>query len=407
MGEWKEYKIKNLGLVVTGKTPSSKFPEEFGFDMPFITPSDYKYYGKWAEYSDRGLSKNGVKKLQNKILPIGSVLVTCIGSDMGKVVLNKVPVITNQQINSIIPNQNLVTTDFLYYKIIDCYETLRMYGQAGSAVPIVNKGDFEEIILEVPEDIEEQKSIASILSSLDDKIDLLHRRNKTLEALAETLFRQWFVEEVEEGWEMKALENLIIFDPREKVSSNIEYTFFDMKCLSDSSMTISEGIKRTVNSGSAFRNGDTLLAKITPCLENGKTGYVMNLKDDELARGSTEFIVMRAKEGVSPYFVYCLSRYSDFRNTAIMSMTGTSGRQRVQTAMLKDYEIKYSKAIMDRFHSACYLHFEKIKQNQIQIRTLTRLRDTLLPKLMSGEVRIQLPLPPSLTKEGEIRLKEK
>ncbi len=146
MGEWKEYKIKDLGVAITGKTPSSNFPEEFGSDMPFITPTDYKYYGKWADYSDRGLSQKGIEKLQNKVLPPNSVLVTCIGSDMGKVVLNKVPVITNQQINSVIPNQELVAPVFLYYKIVDSYETLRMYSQAGTAVPILNKGDFEEIM---------------------------------------------------------------------------------------------------------------------------------------------------------------------------------------------------------------------------------------------------------------------
>jgi type I restriction enzyme S subunit len=288
--------------------------------------------------------------------------------------------------------------DFVFY--LSRWDEVRAFAEINfdgtSGRQRVPKDAFNNLFLNFPP-LPEQKSIASVLSSLDDKIDLLHRQNKTLEALAETLFRQRFVrrpeiiegEEAEEGWETKGLEDLIIFDPREKVSSSIEYTFFDMKCLSDSSMTISEGIKRTVNSGSAFRNGDTLLAKITPCLENGKTGFVMNLDGDELARGSTEFIVMRAKEGVSPYFVYCLARYSDFRNTAILSMTGTSGRQRVQAAVLKDYEIKYSKAIMDRFHSACHLHFKKIKQNQIQIHTLTRLRDTLLPKLMSGEVRVK------------------
>ncbi len=128
---------------------------------------------------------------------------------MGKVVMNKVPVITNQQINSIIPNQEFVFPDFLYYKLVDSHETLRMHGQAGTAVPIVNKGDFEEINLPIPIDLEEQKSIASILNSLDDKIDLLHRQNKTLEALTETLFRQWFVEEAEEGWKTGKLGDYV------------------------------------------------------------------------------------------------------------------------------------------------------------------------------------------------------
>lgn len=209
MGEWKEYKLGELGIVVTGKTPSSKFPDEFGNDMPFVTPSDYSNYNKWALNAERYLSNKGIEKLRSKVLPTGSLLVTCIGSDMGKVVMNKIPVITNQQINSIIPFDKF-DSNFIYYKLIDEYDTLRMYGEAGTAVPIVNKTDFESIEVEIPNDKNEQQSIASILSSLDDKIDLLHRQNKTLEALAETLFRQWFVEEADESWETEQLGN--IFD---------------------------------------------------------------------------------------------------------------------------------------------------------------------------------------------------
>jgi type I restriction enzyme S subunit len=163
-----------------------------------------------------------------------------------------------------------------------------------------------------------------------------------------------------------------------------------MKCVSQEGMAISEGIIRTVNSGSAFRSNDTLLAKITPCLENGKTGFVMNLKEGELARGSTEFIVMRPKEGTSPYFVYCLARSSDFRDTAILSMTGTSGRQRVQTDVLKEYLIGFSENNMKEFNKTASNLFGKIKQNQNQIRNLWNLREALLPKLMSGEVRVKM-----------------
>lgn len=416
MGEWKEYKIKNLGLVVTGKTPSSKFPEEFGFDMPFITPSDYKYYGKWAEYSDRGLSKNGVKKLQNKILPIGSVLVTCIGSDMGKVVLNKVPVITNQQINSIIPNQNLVTTDFLYYKIIDCYETLRMYGQAGSAVPIVNKGDFEEIILEVPEDIEEQKSIASILSSLDDKIDLLHRRNKTLEALAETLFRQWFVEEVEEGWEVVKVKDVCKTITKGTTPTTLGNSFTEtgVNFLKAESLTddgdllenkfahIDEATNEKL-SRSKIEVNDLIITIA------GTIGRVAIVPERILPANSNQAlaILRLAENTISHIFLYCLFKTTEVRND-FESRVVHAVQPNLSLSEIGDIAFKLpSKEKLSFGEKELGLIFQKKEKNNIQIRTLTRLRDTLLPKLMSGEVRIQLPLPPSLTKEGEIRLKEK
>jgi type I restriction enzyme S subunit len=209
MSEWKEYKLGDLGTVITGKTPSKNNPDDWGNELPFVTPTDYKNYGKFAKKAERNLSQFGIERLKGKVLPSKSILVTCIGSDMGKVVINQNPVITNQQINSIIPNSN-VDCDFLYYRLVSMYETLRIYGGDGTAVPIVNKGDFENIETEIPP-LPEQRAIANVLSSLDDKIDLLQRQNETLEKLAETLFRQWFVEEAKEEWEEVPLESFLDF----------------------------------------------------------------------------------------------------------------------------------------------------------------------------------------------------
>lgn len=198
MSEWKEYKLGDLGTIITGKTPSAKNPEDWGNEMLFVTPTDYCNYRKYSDDSIRKLSNIGIKRLKNKILPPSSILVTCIGSDMGKVVMTKSYCITNQQINSVIPN-NLVNPDFLYYTLISSYDTLRVLGGDGTAVPIVNKNDFSNISINIPS-LSEQKRIASILSSLDDKIDLLHRENETLEAMAETLFRKWFIEDAKDEW---------------------------------------------------------------------------------------------------------------------------------------------------------------------------------------------------------------
>ncbi|HAH31762.1 MAG TPA: restriction endonuclease subunit S [Elusimicrobia bacterium] len=201
---WKEWKLGDLGVVVTGKTPSSNNPADFGNDIPFITPTDYKNYHKTASSAERLLSFAGADKLKNKILPAKSVMVTCIGSDMGKVALNTIPVVTNQQINSIIPDIKQVHPDFLYYTLIGSYDVLRSYGLAGTAVPIVNKTDFEGITVSMPP-LPEQYAIAVVLSSLDDKIDLLHRQNKTLEGLAGALWRKVFIEETNPKWEESAV----------------------------------------------------------------------------------------------------------------------------------------------------------------------------------------------------------
>ena len=208
--EWREYLLGDLGRVITGNTPSKNNPEEWGELMPFITPSDYKNYRKKAFESIRMLSKIGTNRFVRKILPPNSILVTCIGFDMGKVVMNGVDAVTNQQINALIPNTELVDNDFLYYNLVGLHETLALLGSDSTIVRILNKSDFENITTRIPS-LFEQRAIAAVLSSLDDKIDLLHRQNVTLEALAETLFRQWFVEEAKEEWEEKSLSGIATF----------------------------------------------------------------------------------------------------------------------------------------------------------------------------------------------------
>ncbi|GMU86834.1 MAG: type I restriction-modification system subunit S [Ignavibacteriales bacterium] len=292
------------------------------------------------------------------------------------------------------PNQSLIHNRFLLYYLMNKEVKNGLINKSsGSVVEHLNVRDIREFKIKIPKEIIIQKRIAGVLSSLDDKIDLLHRQNKTLEQIAETLFRQWFVEAAEEGWEkLSSLENWVLFDPREKLDKTIEYQVFDMKCLSNTDMTIGEGVVREVSSATTFRNNDTLLAKITPCLENGKTGFVMNLMENEIAKGSTEFIVIRSMGQVSPYWVYCLARSQEFRNSAIQSMTGTSGRQRVQIQMLRNYQVSVDLNLMAKFHNFVEPNFQKIKSNVAQIQTLTQLRDALLPKLMAGEVRVNIHL---------------
>ena len=138
----------------------------------------------------------------------------------------------------------------------------------------------------------------------------------------------------------------------------------------------------TSNSGSKFQNGDTLLARITPCLENGKTAYVSGLKSSEGAVGSTEYIVMRAKT-INAYMVYLLARTDDFRQSAINSMSGSDGRQRVKSDKLKmlDY-LHPTSELVEKFEN------EKIYRLSKQMQQAKQARDLLLPKLMSGEVEV-------------------
>lgn len=236
----------------------------------------------------------------------------------------------------------------------------------------------------------EQKAIASVLSSFDDKIDLLHRQNKTLEAMAETLFRQWFVEEAQEGWKDGIFGDIADINPIYQLKKRDISPYLEMSNVSTSAFNPEGWYKREFSSGMKFKNGDTLLARITPCLENGKACYVTFLDKEEIGWGSTEYIVIRMKNPFHPFISYIMAKDKDFRDFAISSMSGSSGRQRAQADVIKEYDIKIPPlAIIEELNLQLAGITPKLKKNANQIRTLEKLRDTLLPKLMSGEVRVE------------------
>jgi len=398
MRSWRECKLGELGIVVTGKTPSSKNPEDWGFEMPFVTPSDYKNYGKFALSSERNLSKDGITRLQNKILPENSIMVTCIGSDMGKVAMNKISVITNQQINSIIPDSNIVDSDFLYYRLVSLYETLRIYGSDGTAVPIVNKTDFENLETELPP-LEEQKAIAEVLSSLDDKIDLLHRQNQTLESLAQTLFRQWFIEEAKEEWEDISLDKCCIKITKGTTPTTLKKQFVEsginfikVNCidekgsfLKDKFDFIDDETNELLNR-SKLEKGDILYSIA------GTIGRLAMVDDEILpANVNQALAILRVdKSVINPYFVkYCL--FDKDITFELHSKIVHAVQPNLSLGEISNTLIPYPpKEILDSFSNQIEPIEEKINQNKKQIQTLENLRDTLLPKLLSGEVRVKI-----------------
>lgn len=335
---WSKVTIGSLGKVVTGKTPSTEHDEYYGGSIPFITPKDM--VGIRSVETERFLTDSGMENVASSVVPEYTICVSCIGSDMGKVVITQQMSVTNQQINSIIVSSNY-DYQFVYYLLYSMKDKIQSLGKNSTAIPILNKAKFSALDIVVP-DLPTQHRIASILSAYDDLIENNRRQIKLLEEAAQRLYREWFVElrfpghedvkivdGVPEGWQVVFLGDVIEFDPQVPLSKDRTKQSVPMAALSTSSMVIDQSlIENTMsNSGSKFRNGDTLLARITPCLENGKTAFVDFLDKDEGAVGSTEFIVMRSKI-LNPYMVYCIARSDSFRTEAINSMTGSDGRQR-------------------------------------------------------------------------------
>ena len=275
---------------------------------------------------------------------------------------------------------------------------LKGYQSEKAAVPGVDRNVLHEIKVRAPSHAL-QLRIADTLSTYDDLIENNRRRMALLEESVRQLYSEWFVRlrfpghehtsivnRVPRGWEQVPTPAAIDINPKIKLSDDDEHWFVEMANLPTDSMVIQGAAMRDGRSGPKFQNRDTLLARITPCLENGKTGFVDFMSDGEAGRGSTEFIVLRSKR-VTPEFVYCLARTYEFRGNAIKSMVGSSGRQRVQESCFEKFMVYVPPASLLRlFSEFTEPAFEQIKILASQNQKLRAARDLLLPRLMSGEL---------------------
>lgn len=296
-----------------------------------------------------------------------------------------------------------LNSKYLYYWIKSSEGTGILYNTTiGSSQKALTISALKNIKVSLPPRSVQDK-IVEVVSAYDDLIENNQKQIKLLEEAAQRLYKEWFVDlrfpghentkivdGVPEGWNWCKLEDAIQLDPKVTLTKERMKQFIPMSALSTSSMVLDESqfTETTSNSGSKFQNGDTLLARITPCLENGKTAYVSGLKSDEGAVGSTEYIVMRAKT-INSYMVYLLARTDDFRQSAINSMSGSDGRQRVKSDKLKmlDY-LHPTSELVEKFENVEEPIFEKIYRLSKQMQQAKQARDLLLPKLMSGEVEV-------------------
>lgn len=286
----------------------------------------------------------------------------------------------------------------------------------------VTKRDLENLRVAYPE-LPEQRAIAHILGTLDDKIELNRQMSVALEAMARALFKSWFVDfepvhakaegrnpglsphiaalfperlheteygEIPEGWRVVGLPEIFEINPKRALRKDLPAPYLDMANMPTTGHAPDEVVQRPFGSGMRFMNGDTLVARITPCLENGKTAFVDFLLDGQIGWGSTEYIVLRPKAPWPEEAGYLLARDQRFREFAIQGMTGTSGRQRVPASALDHFRfVSPPRELLLALGSAVKPWFARSSAATREARTLAALRDTLLPKLISGDIRVK------------------
>ena len=240
--------------------------------------------------------------------------------------------------------------------------------------------------------------------------------NDNLEAMAQALYDYWFVQfdfpdengkpykssggkmvwnevlrrEIPEGWSCGQLGDIIQANPTEHLNKGAVAPYIAMEALSTTRFLTDEPEKKAYAGGMKFRNKDILIARITPCLENGKTALVHDLKDKEVGFGSTEYIVIRGKLFSLPTFCICLARSKEFRTYAISKMTGTSGRRRLDYKDVEAYKQPIPPAsLLCRFENWGAGVLDKMHKTLVQNRILEKQRDFLLPLLMNGQAEVR------------------
>ena len=422
-GGWRSVAISDIASPTIGGTPSRSVQDYWQGSIPWATAKDVagsksRYLGEVQE----SITELGLDHSSAKVMPKGTVVITARGTVGALAQLDR-DMAFNQTCYALISTDK-IENDFLYYALKGSLATMGTLTY-GTVFQTITRKSFNEWLIPLPP-LPEQRAISHVLGTLDDKIELNRRMNETLEGMARALFKSWFVDfepvrakmdgrwrrgeslpglpsewydlfpdglvdselgAIPAGWEVKGLGEVVELNPREPMKRGTLAPYLNMAALSTSVANPDEPILREYTSGTRFRNKDTLLARITPCLENGKAAYIQSLSDGLVGWGSTEFIVMRPKPPVPSEYAYLLARDDAFRAHAIQSMTGTSGRQRARVDVLAPYPIAYPPAdIWRSFRLTAKPMFARLRVSALESRALSGLRDALLPKLVSGDV---------------------
>lgn len=282
-----------------------------------------------------------------------------------------------------------VNKDFLFY-LLKYYKptfTAIASNKQTTGLGHVTVRDLKELIVDVPSP-QTQKNIAAILSSFDGKIENNRKINQCLEQMAQAMFDRLIIEEsIDEP--LGVLADIAEINPPRILKRGQNAAYVEMANLPTQGAFPNNWEIKSFTGGMKFKNGDTILARISPCLQNGKTAYINFLNEGEVAFGSTEYIVISSKKDYCNEMFYFLARYPDFVSYAVGNMNGSSGRQRVAGNTLENYELHIpTKENVRKFAMFATPVMNIILQKSLENRNLAALRDALLPRLMSGELSV-------------------
>ena len=391
---WVERSIGDFGRVVTGKTPSTKVPDFFNGDYMFVTPRDLNFGNYYCVETERTVSAKSKSQFNKQFVPKDTVMFTCIGSTIGKCGISNAECMTNQQINSVIPNE-FHDAKFLYYLLHHNRESIRSIGLGGgSAAPIINKSTFSSVKFLVPNSKEKQSDIASMLSVYDDLIGNYQRQIVLLENMAQQLYKEWFVrfhfpghehvcivDGIPDGWKRSRLIDVAEITMGQSPKSE----FYND---GDDGLPFHQGV---TNFGFRFVNHNTYCTKPTRLSQSGDILFSvrapvgrMNMTYDPIiiGRGLSS---LRSRTGHQSFLFYQLKSF--------FFVEDIIGGGTIYTAVTKKQFEEQKLLCPPMVLIEQFDDFASSVDQQIRVLTqsagkLSRARDILLPRLMSGAISV-------------------
>jgi type I restriction enzyme S subunit len=408
---WKTYRIEEICTNITsGGTPNTRKLEYYNGNIPWLKTQEVNFNRIYN--TDVKITEDGLKKSSAKIIPKDSVIIAMYGATAGRLAINKIPLCTNQACCNLTINNTKADFQFIYYNLLSRFDRIADMA-VGGAQQNLNAGMIKNLEVQLPP-LQEQKSIASILSAIDDKIENNLAINKTLEEMAMALYKHWFVDfgpfqegefveselgRIPKGWEVKRLENFVEVlskgtTPRMKDVEGLErkIPFLKVKDIkSDGEININglelipeethlKDLKRSI----LFEND--LLFSIAGTI--GRVSIVNEKLNNSNCNQALAFIRLKEREKFKAIIYYWLK--SDDVQNKIQNSIVQGVQANVSLTVLKELElIEPSNEILIDFANKVNPILELVLKNQKENQTLTQLRDTLLPKLISGEVRLK------------------
>ena len=409
---WKKYKLSEIGTVVGGATPSTTVERFYGGDIPWLTPKDLSnFQDRYIERGERNITQEGLDSCSAQLLPANSVLFSS-RAPIGYVAIAKNPIATNQGFKSIVPNEK-VDSLFLYYILRYNKERIEAMG-SGTTFKEVSGSVMKDVEISLPS-LEEQRRIAGILGAIDDKIENNRRINTNLELQAQALYKQWFVDfdfpneegkpykssggkmadselgPIPDGWRVGLLKDIVNFQSgfpfkSELFSEQGTYRLITIKGVQDGYLDVNgavyiKNIPDRMPPYCLLTEGDIIMSL------TGNVGRCCIVERENLLLNQ-RVVKLQPTFINSNMFIYTMFRRESFKEKLIALAKGTAqtNLSPIETANMRT--ITPSASCLVRFNKLGQSIFKQLLKNIKENNRLAAIRDTLLPKLMSGELSV-------------------